>query len=82
MKVYPDDGVAVRTTEVPLLYVSVQSLPQLTPEPVTVPPVGADTVRVYVVGVTVRVAEHCAVVPPFVPPQLQVYVEVFVVTLD
>ncbi len=29
-----------------------------------------------------RVAEHCAVVPPFVPAQLHVYVLVFVVTLD
>jgi hypothetical protein len=70
--VYPDDGVAVSDTDVPELYVSVQSLPQLMPEPVMVPPVGADTVRVYVVGVTVRVAEHCAVIPPFVPAQLHV----------
>jgi hypothetical protein len=52
------------------------------PVPVIVPPVGADTVRVYVVGVVVRVAVHCAVVPPFDPAQLQVYVLVFVVTDD
>jgi hypothetical protein len=32
--------------------------------------------------VVVRFALHCAVVPPFVPAQLHVYVEVFVVTLE
>ena len=68
LKLYPVAGVAVRVTEVPEVYDSVQSVPQEMPVPVMVPLVGWVTVRVYVVGlVLVREALHCAVVPPFRP---------------
>lgn len=45
-KVYPEFGVAVRVTLVPLVYDSLQSVPQEIPVPVTVPFDGWVTVSV------------------------------------
>lgn len=51
-------------------------------EPVVMEVGEDERVIVGVRGAVVRGAVHCAVVPPFSPPQLQVYVLVFVVTDD
>ncbi len=46
VKDQPETGLAVKVTEVPEGYVSVQSAPQLMPVPVTVPEPFLETVRV------------------------------------
>lgn len=69
LKVLPVLGVAVRVTEVPLVYVSVQSVPHEMPVPEMVPFPVRETVSVYVVGVVVcavgRLVHAGAVVAPY-----------------